>query len=227
MKSLSNSNDIVADSATIGYITSTQIVTGSATITNMKTSQIEASTSDINIKGNLIPTVDNTYRMGTNANRWSKVNNVRQYIPYNDSGASGSGNNVASISPGNGGTYSVPTDWTFWTTMPLVWDSPLYGYNGLQFKVPEKGYYTLTIYFRHDLGLGFSSVRIALYLFSSLQFQQVYHKAGDAGKDGVVTFSFHSASPTTDLFSILMAGTDVITNAQITQARICCCSTYE
>lgn len=212
MKSLTNSNELVADTAVI---------------TNLKTSQIEALTGDLNLKGNLIPTIDNTYRLGTNAKRWSKTNNVRQYIPFNDAGASGSGNNVASITPGNGASYNVPTDWTYWTSMPLVWDSPLYGYNGVQFKVPEKGFYTLTVYFRHDLSALVTSVRIALYLFSASQFQQVYHKQGQTGIDSVVTFSFHCASPTTDLFSILMAGTDVITNAQITQARICCCSTYE
>jgi hypothetical protein len=212
MKSLSNSVDIEADTGNIRNLRTDSIV-----------SLNSLGQNDILVSGNLIPSSDNTYKLG-NTVRWNQLNTVRSYIPQNDTGSNGSGANVPAVL-GNSLPYLNPTSW-IWTNIPLTFDNPVYNDDGLVFKTPANGYYVLTIYVRMDVEIGFDSIRFALKAENINQYQQVFHKNTDSGIDTTITFTFLAANHLVDRFKIVAAGTVSITNVQILQARIACCSNY-
>lgn len=218
MKSLSNSEDIVVDTANIRSVVMDTFVANQGNVQNVSIQKLlPRSGNDISVQANLIPTVNNTYSLG-DTTQWNTVNSVRVYIPANDAGSTFNSPTTISVSGGN-----------VLNNINLTINSPTYDYPGdnRSLMIPQRGFYIMTFMIEFDVTVSVESLKIELFNETVNEVQQTYTLYSNAFPSTTITFAFWGNS-ITDRFSLRarFSAAFVLSNFKVSFGRIMLASAY-
>lgn len=176
-----------------------------------------ANGTSINLEHSLIPIADNTVSIGTQLKRIGDIHNLRNFISPDDGGTAFTTASNLTLAP------SVLTDINLTITSNQFRHA-----NGRSFKLPQKGWYTMSFFVDFDRGLNADLLRIDLYNEDISEMQQREFVNENSFVNSTFTFTFWGNS-LTDRFTLRALNTsgNNVTNFKIQFGRLMLASSYQ